>query len=687
LLGGFVGCSEAPEESAYVPEFSKEDITATISEETRTLLGAENEVLWSEGDAISFFNKSTLNQKYVLKSGKGTTKGTFGFDSYTGTHTALTQNYSVYPWGDVTIDETNKKVTGLELAAEQTYTVGQPILNGAPMVAVSDSREMQFKNTIGLIRVNVKAQLPSKYTLNGIEFSSVENNLAGEAEISLESNELSVVGEGKSVEVTLAEAAEVKVDEAVAVYALIPATAFAAKDLTITLKLTNNFEGAAQEVVKVVPSAFTLERSKIFTFNITFKEEDVVGETEKYENALEAALVDAAMNGGEVTLTENITLDKGLTAVADMVVNLNGYTITYAGDDVLFRVNGSTVTINGSVDGSAVVTNPTTPSENGGNGYIGFVSAGGTLNIKGGDYDAQETCTIAQVKQGTLNVYGGTFKVNIEKEATWADANGQARYLLNCSDAQYRNGEAVVNVYGGTFYKFNPANNAAEGANTNFVAEGYSAVELESGVWAIAKLVSSVDDIKDALNNDSMVNMSAPIDNGSNVLTISNNDVVLNMDDNEYEGGGDGTNNYAFNVFGSNVEVNDANIVGAGFAVLDESTVTINSGSIAATPGKSGRNMFYVLGNSTVTVNEGTYTFDRTSCYFVYVEAGSTCYINGGHFEKPLANNASKDSFVNNSSQGTVIIKGGTFNVDPTRWLADGYKAVKSGRIWTVSQE
>lgn len=199
--------------------------------------------------------------------------------------------------------------------------------------------------------------------------------------------------------------------------------------------------------------------------------------------------------------------------------------------------------------------------------------------------------------------------------------------------------------------------------------------------------MATVENLTEALNNDSTVNVTAPINNGSNVIAINDNDVVMNMGGNEVEAGGDGTNNYAFNVFGSTVEVNDANIVGAGFAVLNESEVTVNSGSIAGTPGKSGRNMFYVVGNSTVTVNEGTYTFDRTSCYFVYVDAGSTCYINGGHFEKPLANDASKDSFVNNASTGTIIITGGTFNVDPTKWLATGYKAVKSGKIWTVSAE
>ena len=200
-------------------------------------------------------------------------------------------------------------------------------------------------------------------------------------------------------------------------------------------------------------------------------------------------------------------------------------------------------------------------------------------------------------------------------------------------------------------------------------------------------VVATVEDLKSAVNKAALVNFESAVNNGSNAITVQGNDVVLNMDGNKLTAGGNGTNNYAFHVYNSNVEVNDVNLDGAGFAVMQGSSVTINDGVIAAKPGKSGRNLFYVTGNSTVTVNEGTYTFDRTSCYFVYVEAGSTCYINGGHYEKPLANNASKDSFVSLASEGTVIITGGTFNVNPTQWLADGYKATKSGAIWTVSAE
>lgn len=87
----------------------------------------------------------------------------------------------------------------------------------------------------------------------------------------------------------------------------------------------------------------------------------------------------------------------------------------------------------------------------------------------------------------------------------------------------------------------------------------------------------------------------------------------------------------------------------------------------------------------------GTIVVEGTAAYVANITTfqanGGKVYIKGGHFEKPLANNASKDSFVNNASAGTVIITGGTFNVDPTKWLADGYKATKSGKIWSVTAE
>ena len=368
----------------------------------------------------------------------------------------------------------------------------------------------------------------------------------------------------------------------------------------------------------------------------------------------------AAKHGGEVTLDKETTLSEPLRVSGDLVINLNGQTLNGTTSDILFRVDdGGSLTINGEGN---VNTNL----------YVASANEGGVITINGGTYTSGTTCF--QANGGEVYIKGGEFDV-VDADKT---------YILNHIDGKKNDG--LIEVTGGRFHGFDPANSNSENPAMNFVKPGY--ISTADGTdYVVGYAATTLDGFSTAINTESVVYMEDKIDNGTNVLPINNNNVVMNMNNEEYIGGGNGTNNYAFNVFGSNVEVNDANIKGAGFAVLDGSEVTVNSGAIAATPGKSGRNMFYVVGNSTVTVNEGNYTFDRTSCYFVYVEAGSTCYINGGHFEKPLANNASKDSFVNNASAGTVIIKGGTFNVDPTNWLADGYKATKSGKFWTVTAE
>ena len=390
----------------------------------------------------------------------------------------------------------------------------------------------------------------------------------------------------------------------------------------------------------------------------------------------------AAQLGGVVTLNKDVVLSSTLALANDLVLDLNGHNITINNDSDELGVGDGIIVTEGTltIKGEGTVTANTRAIWARGNG-------GAVINIEGGNYVGAtkgNTCEVIYASgNGIINIYGGTFEAETEDNVSFA-APQYAVLNLHGNGATGCN----ITVYGGSFKNFNPADNISENPKKNFCAEGY--VSVANGEWfdvIKGAIASDVNTLTSALNNEDIVIVETAIDNGSNVINIQNNDVILNMNGNEITAGGQGTNNYAFNVFGSTVVVNDANIDGAGFAVLNSSNVTVNSGAIAAKPGKSGRNMFYVAGNSTVTVNEGTYTFDRTSSYFVYVEAGSTCYINGGHFEKPLANNDTKDSFVNNSSKGTVIITGGTFNVDPTKWLADGYKAVKSGKIWTVSAE
>lgn len=388
--------------------------------------------------------------------------------------------------------------------------------------------------------------------------------------------------------------------------------------------------------------------------------------------ATEAQLAAALAEGGKVVLQNNIEVTSTLNVEKTVVLELNGFTlknnVNNANTDVIVVAENGELTINGEGTIEAVTGN---------DGYT--VISEGLLIINGGTYksgvdaNGEANAVIYARGNGKVFVNGGEFP-----------NENASKFVLNKKDSARATTE--ISVAGGKFKNFDPANNFAEGEGTNFMKDGFTTVE-QDGWFVVARGAANINDFTTAINEAAAVNVNAPINNGSNVISINDNDVVINMDDQKITAGGQGTNNYAFNVYGSEVEINDANIDGAGFAVLDDSNVTINNGTIAAKPGKSGRNMFYVAGNSTVTINEGTYTFDRQKNYFVYVEAGSTCYINGGHYEKPLANNATSDSFVNNGSKGTVVITGGTFNMDPTKWLAEGYKAVKNGKFWTVSAE
>ena len=472
------------------------------------------------------------------------------------------------------------------------------------------------------------------------------------------------------------------------------------EQLGMTVNKTSIIEGIALEMGKGYN--FTAEINpdnlelKPIEFTVTEVKDWITIDTPDNQVA-ESELLAALQLGGVVELTQDLVLTAPLNINTNAVINMNGCTLT----GTINVAKGASLTVN---DG-AIVNNDESTS--------GIVSNGNlTLN----NVEITSARHALRIESGKVVIDGGVYKVaplsaktlhalNVGDSGTVAEVIVKAGTFIGPKGTIADSGAAVavkagskVTIEGGDFSGglLNTISNNGEmiisggvfdqEPKAAWLASGYS-VTTNDGKWVVGKSVTTVSELVEALNTEAEVNIDAPIDNGTNVTTIRDNDVVINMNDNEVIAGGKGTNNYAFNLYGSNVEVNDVNLNGAGFAVLDNSEVTVNSGTIAAKPGKSGRNMFYVVDNSTVTVNEGTYTFDRTSCYFVYVDAGSTCYINGGHYEKPLANSASKDSFVNNASTGKVIITGGTFNVDPTKWLADGYKAEKSGKIWTVSAE
>ncbi|MBQ7010076.1 MAG: hypothetical protein IJN63_00070 [Clostridia bacterium] len=178
-------------------------------------------------------------------------------------------------------------------------------------------------------------------------------------------------------------------------------------------------------------------------------------------------LTKALNNGGDLKLTKDITVE-GVQAInGELNLDLAGKNITSANGDTSGADKYSTLTVYADtvIDGVGLVENTA--------GYaITLRDENATLTIKGGDFVGD--CTAINVSKGTLIIEGGYFEDNDKDASDDAYANGH--YLINCIDSAYKNGTAKVIIKGGTFCNWNPADNASEGAGTNFVPAGYKVV-------------------------------------------------------------------------------------------------------------------------------------------------------------------------------------------------------------------
>ena len=212
------------------------------------------------------------------------------------------------------------------------------------------------------------------------------------------------------------------------------------------------------------------------SFNSTYDE------SATYPVANVTELKEALTNGGVVAVTEDIkTNNSEDTAEARIVIsqpttlNLEKKIIT---PDDMGKNNVNFCAL--IVDADTTIN----AGENGGidtgvNGGYGInVRKGATVTINGGYYYGGGTAV--QVQEGTLVINGGTFACE-----PFGDPYGY-NFLINCLDSAYKNGTAKVVIQGGTFINFDPSNCTAEGAHTNFVADGYKVVsqtQTNGDVW------------------------------------------------------------------------------------------------------------------------------------------------------------------------------------------------------------
>jgi hypothetical protein len=158
-------------------------------------------------------------------------------------------------------------------------------------------------------------------------------------------------------------------------------------------------------------------------------------------------------------------------------------------------------------------------------------------------------------------------------------------------------------------------------------------------------------------------------------------DVVLNMNGHEFNAGSTAQSTwYALEVRGDNyVEINEANFTRAGISAEAGAEVVFNSGKINHQPERTSRYIFCAQSGSTITIEAGTFTNDRAKNSYFWAD-NAIIYVKGGNFGGVASNNK-----VVLTNGGQVIITGGTFNFDPTAWVAEGYAATKNGSTWTVA--
>ena len=295
----------------------------------------------------------------------------------------------------------------------------------------------------------------------------------------------------------------------------------------------------------------------------------------------EASLRVLFATGGEATLTEDLVLDKTVAVETgkEVVLDLNGKTIsnttdiwnTAANDWSLLSVRGGSLTIKGAGTLQA--------KEN--DCFAVDVMDGGKVVIEDGTYVGNAHAVY--VFEGSVEIKGG--KYSIQQPSGLSSPYG---YVLNCYDANYKNGTAKIIVTGGEFEKFNPADCAAEGAHTNFLADGYKSTQIGDSYFVTKAGVTPVatqEGFEDVISNGSV---GTPIE----IQASPNSTIVLKN-----------------GLANEGVKARNITIVGNG-----SQTVDVISGSISAEGGMLSyqRGSSFTFKNLKIKAGEGN--FDGVVC-------------------------------------------------------------------------
>lgn len=192
-------------------------------------------------------------------------------------------------------------------------------------------------------------------------------------------------------------------------------------------------------------------------------------------------LQEAVAVGGEVKLLKDVDISETVIVAKAVKLDLNGKTIGNTNDLWEKRADDWSL-LSVRAGGDLTITGNGTLKAKENDCYAVDVQDGATLTIENGTFVGN--IHAVYVYQGELTVKGGAYSI----QQKYPDAAKADEFVLNCYDEHRTEGTAKITVTGGIFEKFNPANCAAEGAGTNFVAAGYAAKKLEDDKYEVVAL-------------------------------------------------------------------------------------------------------------------------------------------------------------------------------------------------------
>ena len=308
---------------------------------------------------------------------------------------------------------------------------------------------------------------------------------------------------------------------------------------------------------------------------------------------------------------------KGTQSFTGGTHTLNSGAIAQKVDDVAVNVsgNGTSVTITGGYyDGGE-----------GGNNRCIQVNTGATVTIKDGTFTVGKNASgtgnsVVLCNGGTVNIEGGFFYTDYN----WRDFF----YVLN----QQNSNPGTITVKGGTFVNYDPSK-GDDNLGGNFVASGYS---------VITETKANGDKWYTVVSNSNFVGLKKVLTGGGNLNITS--DIVDN----------------------SLTDTADARVI-----VKKPTTLNLNNKKIIS-PDNMGNNStnfcaLYVEADTTINATEdGGINTGTNGGYGINVNKGASLTINGGYYYG--------GGTAIQVQEGTLVINGGTFAVEPYSSPVYGYK-------------